>query len=1139
MNHFIAPPQRITHVSLNLQFWALIFHTINNSDFSEMRITHVAIFPNLESLFDEYRTLTPLSFSSANTAVNSTNFFLLRDESGIINRPWSEITQFLDENNRETKKIRGNGFCFLAAVAKCLLYDHSYVTNVNTIQERVLDHLIMRGDLYNGFHNGTPATLVMQALNFFEDRNFNTRLCDIIVLAVANALNLTIKILRSSPQQQIQVVVISGENSQMEIILKYDTYEDPKNPNYTGANHYDAVIKKNILYRQICDQSPDEQEYNSPNSPEREISDIRPSTATPQSPATEQPQINETSDLRYPDFRDEFDDIPESEESYGIRLQAEEETSVQETSENEGNYDIRCEPSSQGTGADSNPNCSPCAIHQNEGHELKLDPEVEKIMLDMYLRPNTQFPIHLYREGVRPKKVDCLPENIDGLKCYKVKCNGKTLIKNTTDRRWFYMRTTSKAGFRGIRKVGTCQGSWVCVNPECSFLKTEKRQNNSHFELHCGTRVCYSCGKLAGQVACGARKLISYSYGSEYAEVYHFGYHKCQMKHEVTNDRDYTSKWVKKYPGLSFRNLKSTVIQCLLDEGDVAGSKEAAERITYKAYRSCKYYQKGESDTAEVSTQSIEAVVEVKKGSDELDKLYIYEVNNSKMNSLPDFVVKSSSKILEIAVEMDVDGPSNILQDEDSYFDGCHSRCKDFISFGLWVRHPSMRRIIKLAGMETRKEDTEAITIFFSKLNEMLQKVTKRKDYKFNPRHIMMDEAGANFSALKNVFGQEFVDKKCITCQWHFLSNMQEHKHEILENLRDEFLDKAQQLCTRKSVAEFELIFARMREIVSQSPNAGNFLDWHYVRRVRTFPAFREALHAGANAAEIGNAQWKAPYRLSLVSAAKDDINRMLQMETDYEKFTSGEYFLRGQAPNDVQRATAERRFQMEQGRAFADVLRNEAALQMEFTSQRNPPHFRPSHTAKHKPKKKGKGIEGYMEGNRKRQPATLTSLLAQLTKAKGMNTSQNVDTEGDYEDELLGRGPEPRPNRPLPNEKPYVTQSFFKISVCQGCPKEIDSKGMKCPHDLVIRLKAIRPFQDVRTKMWIDRIANIYFHLSIQCLQNFSKKFKLEDLRMTQEMFTQIGEAHLKLLAQKGFLEHIIRNLEAEIQVITNIVSM
>ena len=223
--------------------------------------------------------------------------------------------------------------------------------------------------------------------------------------------------------------------------------------------------------------------------------------------------------------------------------------------------------------------------------------------------------------------------------------------------------------------------------------------------------------------------------------------------------------------------------------------------------------------------------MELKKGSDELDNYYIYEINNSAMNNLPDFVVKSGSTVLQFAVEMDQNGPESILQDEDVYFDGCHSRCKDFISFGLWFRHPSMQQVIKLAGMETKKEDTQAIILFFSKFNEMLRRIMQKSQYNFNLKNLMMDEAGANLAGVKNVLGQKFVDDKCITCQWHFMRNMNERKFEIEEKYRDDFLRCAQELCVVKTIPEFDLLYAQMMEIVEKSPEAGNFLDWHYVRR--------------------------------------------------------------------------------------------------------------------------------------------------------------------------------------------------------------------------------------------------------------------------------------------------------------------
>ena len=91
----------------------------------------------------------------------------------------------------------------------------------------------------------------------------------------------------------------------------------------------------------------------------------------------------------------------------------------------------------------------------------------------------------------------------------------------------------------------------------------------------------------------------------------------------------------------------------------------------------------------------------------------MYKINSKRLNNKPDYVMKSSSKILRLAIDMDVDGPDNPLKCEDAFFDGSQSRCTDFISLGLWVMHTPMKRIIYLASMEVRSEKTEDLTIFW------------------------------------------------------------------------------------------------------------------------------------------------------------------------------------------------------------------------------------------------------------------------------------------------------------------------------------------------------------------------------------------------------------------------------------------
>ena len=782
---------------------------------------------------------------------------------------------------------------------------------------------------------------------------------------------------------------------------------------------------------------------------------------------------------------------------------------------------------------------------ETQSNELDLDPEHAEELVSQYLRPSTIFPTFLFR-NVKPKRCNFLPQNLDGNKYYKVKCTIKNYSKKTSDRRWFYLRTSSKAGLNGIRKVGTCKGSWQCTNTSCSFLKTENKPNTWHFDYRGGSRACYSCGTYAQQIPCGARKLVQMAYGCEYAEVYHIGKHNCTLQPELMSDIDYTSRWVQRYPGISYKELKSAVIQHLLDTGNPEEAEKAAYRITTQAYRKVKRDMAVDTPEQHVETQSLEAVAELKKGSDLIDPLHIYKINSKAMNNQPDFVMKSSSKILKVALQMDQDGEENPLQQEDAFFDGCHSRCTGFISLGLWVQHPSMRRVIRLASMEVRSEATEDIAIFFKLINEMLQIVGKKeKGYKFNPRYILCDEAGGNIRGIKEALGLEFAVTRVVTCQWHFMNKINERIQKIGEDFQEEFVTSAGQLCRVQSVAEFELIFSHMREIVAKFPEFGNSLDWYYARRFHLFPAFRDGLHSGLNLAEVGNAQWKPKHKMSLVAAAKDDITTMLQQESDLRRFGEGSTFKRGKVLTDTQRATKEKRQQMEMARSFAQVLQNQEALQMQIESEENPDFFIPGKEAGHKPTKKTKGVEGKSirgqgRGKRKETP-TLDSLLQKLNRAKQIERGEAIEEEQEDPQEeesnvpVLGSGPEPRKVRPIKSTEqypnpPHVVHSFYNVSRCQGCPEKINST-MPPPHDIFFRMKAIRPFQNKETLMWIDKVANVYFHLNTKCLKKFDPNLNLEEITMNDEMFYKMTDRHLKLLAEVGVLKHIIANKGSQVE--------
>ena len=96
-----------------------------------------------------------------------------------------------------------------------------------------------------------------------------------------------------------------------------------------------------------------------------------------------------------------------------------------------------------------------------------------------------------------------------------------------------------------------------------------------------------------------------------------------------------------------------------------------------------------------------------------------------------------------------------------------------------------MCKILCLASMDMRTENSNDIAIFFNLFNEVLSKVKGQKNYKFNLRAFVCDEGGANYKAIRMVYGNDFCKNRVFGCQFHFLNDMHKRKHEVKENMRE------------------------------------------------------------------------------------------------------------------------------------------------------------------------------------------------------------------------------------------------------------------------------------------------------------------------------------------------------------------
>ena len=252
-----------------------------------------------------------------------------------------------------------------------------------------------------------------------------------------------------------------------------------------------------------------------------------------------------------------------------------------------------------------------------------------------------------------------------------------------------------------------------------------------------------------------------------------------------------------------------------------------------------KYLKGKEIENIDPDRQSFEAVAELKPATDLHDPFLIYKINNKKLGHGDDYIIKTSRRALDICMLMDQNSEgNNILKQETAYFDGQHSRCQGFVTLLLFVFHPEMKKILRLATMEVRKENTSTIAQFWHLLGQAISLQSQKPDQLFNPSTMIVDENGGNFCGIREIYGADFEKQQVVSCQLHFKLDAQRNNKVGTEH-REDFIKKLHQMVCAPTVGHYNKIGEEVEEIVSIYPGVKNFFQWWDARRYHVFPAFR------------------------------------------------------------------------------------------------------------------------------------------------------------------------------------------------------------------------------------------------------------------------------------------------------------
>ena len=1029
--------------------------------------------------------------------------------------------------------------------------------------------------------------LVNEVMDFFHTRNYNKDVVDLLVQVSADALGLDVHIFQNN-KGKIQMLKYSGGLASKPVYLKF-THNDL----HPVGNHYDAVtlsdtnlrllsavaekvegkkatgkketgnkiINNQVFHREV--ENPQvvntqlvciDREGNSiTNTQEFHQKVINLSVTNKQviqpkrdKETTPQPNFAVPPPAHHVITKDHvYDSQPLDLSQKGAPGLSPLDLTQSKENNNVGEV---AEPCSNNQSTDS-PLYNTEVPNEDQPEQIEspiVEDQENKENVEIYAPPTTSvgrgkyFPLHHYND-ITPEKVNKIPGDIDGMVYYEVTTDDLKWKNDTSDLHYFAMSTTSKSGFpRGTTKIGTCTGSWLCPNDSCSFMATSHNRQRNRVNMKVDPkdrmeRICELCDHFAVREGCGAKKYVQY-YGDEnIARVYHLGIHRCWKKFNQEELEEHVKT----------KNTKKTgdATELAVDEiGDriAEGNFEQADREStfYTDKRVLQRIFNKQDPTYGLDNNSFDAVAVVKMKSDIKDPFYIYKVNNGAANNTSDYIFKGSRIMAQVAIDMDVAGPENIMQKENAYFDTTFNRVYGFTSFGLWVYHPTMRKILRIACMDMRSENYRDIAIFFTLLNEILSEVKKEEGYKFNPRAFVCDESGSNHKAIEYIYGEQFTKERVFSCQWHFMSEMNKKKMQVGEELRDKFISLCHKICKEATtVGKYNLYKGRIDEIANLYPGIKASIEWWHVRRSHVFSAFRGGGLPGVNLSEPANSGWKALQLrkksgglLRLVHAAKKDVSTMYLQEKEMIKFNSNLGKSSGRGPSQAVRDARDHAKQMKVAEDFANMFQDEDALLEEAEEAWNPSQFIPKSTDKHKPPKSGP--KSGEEPNRKRQKPQTKKELKKARKANAVipdeaKIRQNILLATEVLDvcyaDLLKEKEEMGMSK---NKNPPVVifTNGLGIHVCRGCTKKtITKEETSYPKNMVFHRKGVSGFYNKKTNQWFDQETNLHFHLDWRCLRRHDQTVEFRDIYMNDEVFQDLSRQQMVVLKEAALLKHIV----------------
>ena len=677
----------------------------------------------------------------------------------------------------------------------------------------------------------------------------------------------------------------------------------------------------------------------------------------------------------------------------------------------------------------------------------------------------------------------------------------------------------------------TCEGKF-------NICKFKRHPSGAHLQ------VCGICDYVVQPRYCPALKVWEMNKLMQTTKVYHQNKHICipsvnkpEKEQFLCNNMKMAT--INKAP----KHVQMEMLSECVATGDFDKAYDVVKLIDDRELIEKMRYTgdlKDHMNRSSISTlEAFNTITEMKEKADQKDKYLIYEVACKGLSGATNsYVFKSSTGACKLALKMDMANqidpskPSQLTKGY-VYMDAMHSRTKGYKTLGLYLEHEALKGISTLALMEAEREDTETLTIFLQTFKKMLAEYKKDSSYSFNPEGgFIVDEAGANFNAIRNVFGEDML-KKTFTDHFHFFRCGAKHKVSVAEDERLTFEKLYKRIKHCYIYQEYKKISDQLDDICRR--NGITWWEWWKPRRSHIVPIWRGFDTPGLNLAEVGHTTVKqGPKPISLSQAVWRDVLSMIAQDRRLEALLNNEAAYLGKGMSVYQKKKREVRVERMFRRQACDFLAtiNEATteeIQAEIDAMdNNESTFLPTKNAKHKapvnPRRgnvtqEARKVEGKRKrGQIKQDKTAWKKALYAKSNAEAEIDEATSESEGESDEDVPCRL-DTFEMQNSPSLVILASGGRGRVKVCYGCKLHYTEAERRNGQDVVFCVWLHREWVKMGEKFRSPVKQPTYFHAyDMACLHQIPqlKAAQKKDIYLPNHTLHSLKPKHIKELKKR-----------------------